>query len=296
MDFIQVLSRFLAESSNRLNLDASKNLFIQSNMGYFFRQPLGRENFTLLNRNPLHSLKAMLQNYVEDSGVLFFPGFFDEYSKKNIPFDVKTSQPSKHIGAFPRYIFKSEQILRELNPLTNVIAIGPNKDKFFKSNIITTTGYAENSVWAQFAECSVGNLLIGIPPTYLTYLHFLEVQMRAPYIFNKIFDLPILNSGVRVSDFSICPVRFRDSTIQWNFLDFIGLCQKEGAIYFLSGSKGLVSLANPQRIKLLFEEQFHKNPFFLLKTEIASYKNLQNKLELSLDMAAPGNAHSSILS
>ena len=296
MDFLKILFRFISESSNKLNLDVPRNLFIQSDMGYLLRKLKGNETLSLQNYNLLQSLRDLFQNYVDEDGVLLFPGFFDEYSKNNAPFDIKVSQPSKHIGALPRFIFKSEEIYREHSPLTNIMVVGRNKDVFTKNVINSSTGYSENSIWSNFAKHSVGNLLIGISPTYLTYLHFLEVQARAPYIFNKYFYVPILDSGFRISDFSICPVRFRDSRIQWSFGEFIRTCHEKKAIYFLPGSNGLVSLANPQRLKNLFEERFSLNPFFLLKTNVSEYRKMQDEFESSLDMIAPSNDHSVTLS
>jgi aminoglycoside N3'-acetyltransferase len=296
MDFLKILFRFISESSDKLELDVPRNLFIQSDMGYLLKKLKGSENFSLQNFNLLQSLKEMFQNYVDDSGALLFPGFFDEYSKNNTSFDIKVSLPSKHIGAFPRFIFKSEETYREHNPLTNIMVVGRNKENFTKNVVNSITGYAENSVWSNFVKHSVGNLLIGISPTYLTYLHFLEVQARAPYIFNKYFYGPVLDSGFRISDFSICPVRFRDSKIQWSFGEFIRTCHEKKAIYFLPGSNGLVSLASPQRLKNLFEERFSLNPFFLLKTSVSEYRKIQDRFESSLDMVAPNNDHSVILS
>lgn len=295
MDFLKTLFRFIAESSNQLDLHVPKNLFIQSDMGYLLQRLKGSESISLQSYNILQPLKEMFQNYVDDSGVLLFPGFFDEYSKKSIPFDVKVSQPSKIMGALPRYIFKFEETYREHNPLTNIMVVGRNKDIFTREIINSTTGYSENSIWSNFANKSVGNLLIGIPPTYMTYLHFLEVQARAPYIYNKYFHVPILDSGVKLSDFSICPVRFRDSKIQWSFGEFIRTCHEKKAIFFLPGSNGLVSLANPQKLKSLFEDRFSTNPFFLLNTNVSEYRKIQDKFESSLDLIAPDNDHSVIL-
>jgi aminoglycoside N3'-acetyltransferase len=296
MNFFLKLNQFLNTSSILLGLNESVNLFIQSDMGYLVRQNRSDRTKSLQNNYELNYLIELLQQHVGSSGVLLYPGFFDEYSRSNVPFDVKSSQPSKHIGALPKFVFNTLTTSRELNPLTNIMATGENRGVFFENNGKDTTGYSQKSVWSQFSEKLVSILLIGVPPSYLTYIHFLEVQSRAPYIFNKVFNLPILSSGIEISSFSICPVRLRDSSIRWNFTNFINLCVERQAICLLPGSNGFVSLTNPQRLKDLFDEQFCLNPFFLLDTSLSNYLGLQKNLESSLDMKALPNIHGEFLS
>ncbi len=291
MNFFDSLEDFLNLNTFNRGHSHARTLMLHSNAGFVLRRIMRSSDSRNCLNEALVNLYHLLSKYVGHSGTMFFPGFFDEYARSGKPFDKSFSPPSKHMGSLPRFVFDHYSFARDANPLTNLMAVGGNFQSFCSEDSLEVHGYSQNSIWSKFSDLSTEILFLGVPPTYMTYLHFLEVSNSAPYLFNKYFDIPILDKERIVSRYSICPVRFRDSSIRWNFSKFINLSIEQGAIKIKSGSAGLISLVNSTHISKLFNEEFRKNPFFLLESKGVNYSNFQTNLETGLDGIALPNVH-----
>jgi len=290
-EFLRKLHDFIEQSFRNRDDSNPRTLLIHSDSAYLVRQ-IDQRNIA---RNDLRSLLEKLLDIlaicVRSDGAMLFPGFFNEYARHNESYDVILSPPSKDMGALSRLVFKSRETYRDSSPLTNLIGIGEAATRLERLNSNSHIGFAKESIWSEFATIGTKVLFIGVPATYLTYIHFLESTFNAPYIFNKYFKVPVLNNGNIIHEYSICPVRFRDSNIRWNFTQFLRHCLLKGAMIHMPGSGGLVSILDAGLIEELFRIEFEKNPFFLLEKKNLNYLSFQSVFERSLDGIALPNFH-----
>lgn len=291
-DFLGALREFLSTCQDTKGQHFPKSLLVHSDVLFLLRRVPHVKRLDHYVHELMPILCELLLEAVDQTGILMVPGFADEYARTGSPFDRMHTPPSRNMGFLPRFVFTNHTFFRDLNPLTNLIGIGAGAQALFNTSEMNTTGFSTRSVWSKFSAHGTRVLFLGVPSTYMTYLHFLEVQYGAPYMFNKLFLTPIYDNGKLMSESSICPVRYRDTYVRWDFRDFMELCRSEGAIITMPGTQGMVTLADCAAVQTLFEQEFAKNPLFMIGECTKTYGPFQAKLEAGLDGKARPNLHS----
>ena len=192
------------------------------------------------------------------------------YAKKKIPFNLNDKNISKEIGSFSKYIFSLKNSYRSNNPLFNLCSIGPNAKKI-NSNC-SPTAFGVNSVWDKLYKKNCEMIFIGCDLSVCTFLRYIEFNFGVPYLYNKYFNLPIKKHNRVLNTFSISPLRFLNTKIEYNTNKFQRIL-KEKRLLTLSKSKDfkIMKLNTASAFKVGIEE-LSKNTFFFLKKKPAFNK------------------------
>lgn len=166
--------------------------------------------------SPLHAAKYLHEALCETvgaNGTIVAPGFFYDYARKGKPFIVEKSPPDKDLGLYPSYFFRQAGCKRSLNPLANLMAIGPKANEICAHR--SAISYGHTSPWARLVELDAKVLIIG-RPFIMTFVHHVEAIVGVPHIYNKIFHTPVIVDGEKINLPVICSVRYLDFEISYH--------------------------------------------------------------------------------
>ncbi len=165
-------------------------------------------------------IEALLEA-VGKKGSLIFPTFTLSFCKTGV-YDVQNSR--SEMGILSEEVRKKPESKRILHPVYSVAVTGLAPDNLQKVN--TKTCFGDNSIFDLLHKLSkegteigkVKFLTIGIPvpPTAITYVHYLEEKMRVPYRYFKEFSGVMINNGERVLSRTTFFVRNLERKVKFN--------------------------------------------------------------------------------
>lgn len=170
---------------------------------------------TVENFSRKEVLKLFYDAFMEvlgSDGTLCTPAFFYEYARKGIPFDTALSPVSKELGSFAKYINSLPHRKRSSNPLTSVCAIGKNADYICEH--INRHAYGENSAFDRLYQLNAKIVSLGVYGAF-TIHHLAEFQAGVPYLYNKIYNIPVYDNGRLIFENTIGYVRYLDYDIKY---------------------------------------------------------------------------------
>lgn len=168
------------------------------------------ENFS--RKDVLNIFYEAFMEVLGESGTLCTPAYFYEYARFGIPFDITLSPVSKELGVFSRFINSLSNRRRSPNPLTSVCAIGRNAD--YICEFVNRHSYGENSAFDRLYKLNAKFMALGINGAF-TIKHLAEYKAGVPYLYNKIYNLPVYNNGKLIFENSIGYVRYLDYNIEY---------------------------------------------------------------------------------
>jgi len=156
-------------------------LFVHTDVAF------GALNPELKRKQYLGYLYEILQEL--NVGTLVFPTFTFSFCNKEI-YDVKNSRTS--MGALNEYIRKQPGVVRSIDPILSMIAVGDKANMFEKvgkSSLGINSGYdilhQQEKVKFLFFGAEIGECF--------TYIHYVEDIMRVPYRFDMHFSGTIID-------------------------------------------------------------------------------------------------------
>jgi aminoglycoside 3-N-acetyltransferase len=69
-------------------------------------------------------------------------------------------------------------------------------------------GYGVTSEWNQLIECNGYMLFFGASLKSMTFVHHVETIVGVPHLYNKIYNVPIVDVNGTKHDLCVCPVRY----------------------------------------------------------------------------------------
>ncbi|TDL48489.1 AAC(3) family N-acetyltransferase [Paenibacillus dendritiformis] len=157
-------------------------LFVHTDVAF------GTINPELKRKQYLGCLYEILQEL--NVGTLVFPAFTFSFCNKEI-YDVKNSRTS--MGALNEYIRNQPGVVRSIDPILSMIAVGDKANMFEKvgkSSLGINSGYdilhQQENVKFLFFGAEIGECF--------TYIHYVEDIMRVPYRFDMPFSGTIIDA------------------------------------------------------------------------------------------------------
>lgn len=168
----------LYEKLKAVKADQCNLLFIHTDLAGFGipNAKLKRKEFLGAIYNVLLALKVK---------TLVFPAFTFSFSNDE-DFSVNDST-AKYMGALNEYVRKQPGVVRSLDPLMSVIAVGEKAEEFYKvgKRCMSTGGMFD----MLHHTPDVKFLFLGAKPTHcFTYAHYVEGVYKVPYRFEKWFE------------------------------------------------------------------------------------------------------------
>lgn len=220
------------------------------------------KNFSI--KEILHIFYDAFTEILGSEGTLCVPAYFYEYARYGIPFDITLSPISKELGLFPRFIKSLPNSKRSCNPITSVCAIGKNSDYICEP--INRCSYGEESAFDRLYKLNAKIVGLGVTP--FTLIHLAEFHVGVPYLYSKIYNIPILNNGEIIFENSIAHVRYLSYDIEYK-----SQVNRSTATMtwhnepFISKTKYLNSeiiVAKTQDLLKYVKEKLYQDPYYLL--------------------------------
>lgn len=242
-----------------LGIESGDTLIIHSDI-----TSIGKTDHLSL-RETLNMYYEAIMEVIGDEGTLCVPAFFYEYARNGIPFDISQSPISKEVGLFPKFIQSLPNSKRSCNPLTSVCAVGKNAD--YICEYVNRHAYGENSAFDRLYKINAKLISIGHNLAF-TICHLCEFQVGVPYLYNKIYNVPILDNGKIIFEYSIGYVRYLEYDIKYSWqIDKSWSEQTWLKEKFVNRHKYINSeiyVVKVSDIFAYFKEQLYKNPYFFL--------------------------------
>lgn len=257
MDYITKLS--LIDALKNIGIQSGDTVMVHSDIAAFGTT----ENFS--KKEVLKLFYDTFMEILENNGTLCTPAYFYEYARYGIPFDIALSPVSKELGVFSKYINSLPERKRSCNPLTSVCAVGKNAD--YICEWVNRHAYGENSAFDRLYKLNAKIISLGVYGV-VTIHHLAEYQAGVPYLYNKIYNIPILNNGKIIFENSIGFVRYLDYDIEYsgqvdsNFAKQTWL--KEPFVKKTTYLSSEIYTVNVQDSIAYFKEKLYSNPYFLL--------------------------------
>ena len=173
------------------------------------------ENFS--RKEALNIFYDAFMEVLGSEGTLCVPAYFYEYARFGIPYDIALSPVSKELGVFAKYINSMPERKRSCNPLAAVAAIGKNAD--YICEIKNRHNYGEDSAFNRLHKLNAKIVMLGTTTNSVTFGHYVEYHVGVPHMYNKIYNIPVLNNGEIVFDWSVSSVRYLNADVVYNELN-----------------------------------------------------------------------------
>lgn len=194
-----------------VGLEKGDTVFVHSNIAAFGTT----ENFS--RKEALNLFYEAFMEVLGSEGTLCVPAYFYEYARFGIPYDISLSPVSKELGVFPIFINSLPERKRSCNPLAAVAAVGKNAD--YICEIKNRHNYGEDSAFNRLHKLNAKIVMLGTTINSVTFCHYIEYHVGVPHMYNKIYNIPILNNGNVIFDWSISSVRYLNADVSYNTLN-----------------------------------------------------------------------------
>ncbi len=253
----------LQESLKKVGISEGDTVMVHSDISSFGIP----ENFS--RKEVLNLFLEAFTNILGKDGTLCTPAYFYEYARHGIPFDIALSPVSKELGVFAKFINSLPESKRSCNPITSISAIGKNAE--YICQIQNRHSYGEDSAFDKLYKLNAKIVLLGSALESITFGHYVEFRLGLPYIYNKIYNIPILFNNKVIFDCSYAAVRYLDYNIEYNYSSNIQWQKLFAQLY--KDKKLLKTECLNSSIQVItthdfFEytkKEWYKNPYFMLK-------------------------------
>lgn len=221
------------------------------------------ENFS--KKEALNIFYEAFMEILGEEGTLCTPAYYYEYARYGMHFDIALSPVSKELGVFAKFINSLPNRRRSPNPLTSICAIGKNAD--YICEFVNRHAYGENSAFDRLYKLNAKIVSLGVNGAS-TINHLAEFKAGVPYLYNKIYNIPVYNNGQLVFENSMGYVRYLDYDIKysgqvdksWNHNVWLNQDFVKKTTYLNS----FIYQTQAQDIINFLMEKLYSNPYFCL--------------------------------
>lgn len=169
------------------------------------------ENFS--KKAALNIFYEAFMEVLGSEGTICVPAYFYEYARHGIPYDIKLSPVSKELGVFSKFINSLPESRRSCNPLAAVAAVGKNAEYICAPD--SRHNYGVNSAFDKLYQLDSKIILLGTTLFSVTMGHYAEFKAGVPYMYNKIYNIPVYNNGNLIYDYTFASVRYLGIDVEY---------------------------------------------------------------------------------
>jgi aminoglycoside 3-N-acetyltransferase len=189
-----------------------------------------------------------VRRHLGSNGTLVVPAPNWDYGARRQPFDVASTPVSKMLGVVSAHVNKQPGRRRSANPIFSVAAIGARAANICDG--YSTNAFGHESPWQRMFDLDADMLCLGSDFEFLTFIRYMEARFGVPYLYNKYFDVPVLDNGKPINTPVIAPLRYADLPIRYAPQRFTERCRAAGVLREVRIGDGT---ARALRMRLCFE-------------------------------------------
>lgn len=169
------------------------------------------ENFS--RKETLNIFYEAFMEVLGSEGTLCVPAYFYEYARFGLPFDTALSPVSKELGVLSKYINSLPESKRSCNPLASVAAIGKNAEYICAPD--SMHNYGVKSAFDKLYQLNSKIVLLGTNLYSVTMGHYAEFKAGVPYMYNKIYNIPVFTNGQLIYNNTVSSVRYLGKDVEY---------------------------------------------------------------------------------
>ena len=170
----------------------------------------------------------ILRAHLGASGTLAVPASNWDYGRKRQPFDLRRSPVTKALGVVSQHLAALPESRRSPNPIFSVAAVGAEADYICDGG--TASAMGPESAWDRLFRLDAEILFLGCDLTYLSFVRYIEHVCGVPYLYNKLFDVPVLDDGRDLGLTVVTPLRYAHCPAEHDISRFERLLRERGAL------------------------------------------------------------------
>ena len=154
-------------------------------------------------------IHGVIRDVLGKEGTLTVPAAFEDYARLGTPYDTRRSPVDRAQGAFGQYVASLPESVRTYCPLAAVAGVGPLAAEICHQP--TGSAYGVGSAWQKLLEHDAHLAFLGVRPhDAFTFVMLIQFQFGVPYLYNKLYDVPVYEDGREVSLPVTAAVRYLD--------------------------------------------------------------------------------------
>lgn len=188
---------------------------------------LGQLEGVPIKECPARVVQAICDHLGEE-GTLAVPAPNWDYGQKRQPFDIRHTPVTKSLGVIGNHMIKLPDARRSPNPIFSIAAVGPQAGTICEGGVATAFGV--DSAWDRMFSLNADMLFLGCDISVMTFVRYIEHRFGVPYLYNKLFDVPILDNGKPLDMAVVALLRYAHCPVQYDLSGLERLLREAGAL------------------------------------------------------------------
>lgn len=222
---------------------------------------LGKLEGASIKESPGHVVQA-IRDYLSPAGTLAVPAPNWDYGLKRQPFDIRHTPVTKSLGVIGGHVASLAESKRSLNPIFSVAALGPKASFICEGGVATAFGV--DSAWDRLFQLNADMLFLGCDISYMTFVRYIEQRFGVPYLYNKLFDVPILDDGQPIDMSVVALLRYAHCPVEYDLSPLADRLRGAGALRKTSLGGGEVYAVRMDKCFPIAIEALKKDIHFFL--------------------------------
>lgn len=210
----------------------------------------------------VEALHVGLTNVLGKTGTITAPGYFYNYARYDQPYIVEESLPDVALGRYPRFLFAQDGVKRSLNPITNLLALGPNAEIICSHQ--SAFGHGITSPWSRLLQLDACCLFFGAPFSSMTFVYHMEVMVGVPHRYNKIYRTPVIVGKREIELPIVAAMRYLNYNVNYSFDRLEELLIQRGLLRSFQQGNLSAKLVKLRDVETILVEFLSRDPYFLL--------------------------------
>ncbi|WP_135081465.1 AAC(3) family N-acetyltransferase [Terasakiella sp. SH-1] len=196
---------------------------------------IGKPDGVNMTEYPKQTIQ-LFRDYLGPTGTFCVPSAFFKYGSKSEPFNLQDSPVERLLGVLPNVFLNEKGCHRSSNPFFSVAAVGKYASEICDNHIGSPFG--QGSPWATMYDLNAKMLFLGCGLEAMTFTRFVETHFGVPYLYNKLFNTPVINSGERLDVTITAPLRYRHLDSTYDMSTFHRSVEQSGFLKKVEIGKG----------------------------------------------------------
>ncbi len=178
---------------------------------------LGKLHGYEIKSYPSH-IVSCIRAHLGENGTLAVPASNWDYGLKRQPFDVRRSSVTKELGVVGSYVAALPECQRSPNPIFSVAVLGANADYVCGGGVATAFGF--DSAWDRLFRLNADMIFLGCKLNSMTFVRYIEHRFGVPYLYNKLFDVQILDDKRPIDAAVVANLRYAHCPAEYDLSAF----------------------------------------------------------------------------
>lgn len=167
-------------------------------------------------------------SYLGPDGTLAVPAPNMDYGVKRLPFDVQRTAVTKAFGVIGMHVAGLAECKRSPNPIFSLATLGAQAEFICGGGVATAFGV--DSAWDRLYRLNADILFLGCGLEFMTFVRYMEFRFGVPYLYNKLFDTPILDGGTPINMAVVALLRYAHCQIEYDLTRFEQRLREAGVL------------------------------------------------------------------